>query len=166
MQIILTLGLLSGLAAAQSGTPTTPSSGSSDIAGLVSQLPTCAVSCIEKAASSIGCAATDFACLCKSQDKLISTLTPCVLTAGCSSDQIGEAAKIAPQICALVSNNPVASDIAAASSLVTGALGTASASGAAATASTSPTAAAVRPTSGYFSIVGAGIAALAAAVAL
>ncbi|KDN60034.1 putative CFEM domain-containing protein [Colletotrichum sublineola] len=166
MQIILTLGLLSGLAAAQSATSTAPSSGSSDVAGLVSQLPTCAVSCIEKAASSIGCAATDFACLCKSQDKLISTLTPCVLTAGCSSDQIGEAAKIAPQICALVSNNPAASDIAAASSLVTGALGTASASGAAATASTSPTAAAVRPTSGYFSIVGAGIAALAAAVAL
>ncbi|KAK1574179.1 uncharacterized protein LY79DRAFT_524421 [Colletotrichum navitas] len=157
MQFIITLGVLSGLAAAQSAP-----SGSTGLAGLVSQLPTCAVSCIERAASSIGCGATDFACLCKSQEKLISTLTPCVLTAGCSGDEIGEAAKIAPQICLQVSNSPAASDIAAASSLVTGAIGTASASGAAATASTSPTAAAVRPTSGFFGVIGAGIAALAA----
>ncbi|KAK1983295.1 CFEM domain-containing protein [Colletotrichum cereale] len=162
MQFFITLGLLSGLAAAQSATTTAPSSGSTGLAGLVSQLPTCAVSCLDKAASSIGCGPTDFACLCNSQDKLISTLTPCVLTAGCSSDDIGKAAKIAPQICAQVSNGPVASDIAAASNLVTGALGTASASGAAPTASTSPSAAAVRPTSGYFGVLGAGIAALVA----
>ncbi|KAK2043505.1 CFEM domain-containing protein [Colletotrichum somersetense] len=162
MQFIVTLGLLSGLAAAQSATTTAPSSGSTGIAGLVSQLPACAVSCIDKAASTIGCAATDFACLCNSQEKLISTLTPCVLTAGCSSDEIGAAAKIAPQICAQVANSPAASDIAAASNLVTGAIGTATASGAAATASASPTAAAVRPAGGYFGIVGAGVAALAA----
>ncbi|KAK2057128.1 CFEM domain-containing protein [Colletotrichum caudatum] len=163
MQFIITLGLLSGFAAAQSATTTAPSSGSTGIAGLVSQLPTCAVSCIEKAAGTIGCAVTDFACLCNGQEKLLSTLTPCVLTAGCSSDEIAESAKIAPQICAQVANNPAASDIAAASSLVTGEIGTATASGAAAaTASASPTAAAVRPAGGYFGIVGAGVAALAA----
>ncbi|CCF38206.1 hypothetical protein CH063_09354, partial [Colletotrichum higginsianum] len=125
MQFIITLGLLSGLAAAQSATTTASSSGSTGLPGLISQLPTCAVTCLNTAARNIGCSATDFTCLCDSQERLISSLTPCVLTAGCSADDIANAARIAPQICSEVDNNPAASDIASASNLVTGALGTA-----------------------------------------
>ncbi|KAK1995142.1 hypothetical protein LX36DRAFT_174528 [Colletotrichum falcatum] len=165
MQFFFALGLLSGLAAAQSSTTAASSSGSTGVAGLISQLPACAVSCIDKAATSIGCASTDIACLCKSQEKLVSTLTPCVLTAGCSSDEIAQAAKLAPQICAQAGTNPAASDLAAASSLVAGATAaTATATGTAATSSASPAAApAVRQTTGYLGIIGAGVAALAAA---
>lgn len=89
MKYTAAVALLSGLAAAQSVTTTAASSGSTDLPGLVSQLPTCAVSCISTAAADIGCSATDFSCLCKSQEDLITKLTPCVLTAGCSTDEIG-----------------------------------------------------------------------------
>ncbi|TQN63609.1 hypothetical protein CSHISOI_11806, partial [Colletotrichum shisoi] len=88
MQFIITLGLLSGLAAAQSATTTASSSGSTGLPGLIGQLPTCAVTCLNTAASDIGCATTDFTCLCGSQDRLIASLTPCVLTAGCSADDM------------------------------------------------------------------------------
>ncbi|GKT90221.1 CFEM domain-containing protein [Colletotrichum tofieldiae] len=160
MQFIITLGLLSGLAAAQSATTTGSSSGSTGLPSLISQLPTCAISCLNTAASNIGCETTDFSCLCSSQDRLISSLTPCILTAGCSTDDIAKAARIAPQICSEVENNPAASDIASASNLVTGALGTATGSSAA-TATATP-AAAARPTNGYYGILGAGAVALAA----
>lgn len=72
-----------------------------------------------------------------------------------------DAARIAPQICSEVDNNPAASDIASASNLVTGALGTAT-GGSAATATATPAAAAARPTNGYYGILGAGAVALAA----
>ncbi|KAF9870748.1 hypothetical protein CkaCkLH20_11850 [Colletotrichum karsti] len=153
MKFTIALGFLSGLVAAQSATTSAAASGSTGLAGLVSQLPTCAVGCLSTAASEIGCSATDFTCLCNSQEKLISTLTPCVLTAGCSTDEIGTAAKIAPQICANVAANPDASAIASASNLVGGALSTAS--GAAASATATP-AAAGRPEMG-FGMIGAAI---------
>ncbi|KAF6799435.1 hypothetical protein CSOJ01_12497 [Colletotrichum sojae] len=142
MRYIAALGLLSGLAAAQSVTTTAASSGSTDLPGLVSQLPTCAVTCISTAAADIGCSATDFTCLCQSQEDLIKKLTPCVLTAGCSTDEIGTAARVAPQICAAVQNNPNPSAVASASNLVTGALGTAT-GGSAATATAATTTSAV-----------------------
>ncbi|WYZ43219.1 hypothetical protein EsH8_VI_000918 [Colletotrichum jinshuiense] len=153
MKYITALGFLFGLAAAQSATTTAASSGSTGLPGLISQLPTCAVTCLSTAAQNIGCSVTDFTCLCESSERLITTLTPCVLTAGCSTDDIANAAKIAPQICAEVQNSPAASDVASASNLVTGALGTAT-GGSAATATSVP-AAAARPTNGLYGMLGA-----------
>ncbi|KAI3558520.1 hypothetical protein CABS01_07525 [Colletotrichum abscissum] len=163
MKYAIVFGLLSGLAAAQSATTSAASSSSTGLASLIAQLPSCAVGCISTAASNIGCSATDFTCLCASQDKLISSLTPCVLTAGCSTTEIAAAAKIAPSICSEVQSNPAASDLASASNLVTGVLGTAAAtaSSSAAASATATPAAAARPTNAYYGMLGA--VALAAA---
>ncbi|KAL0936952.1 uncharacterized protein CTRU02_209168 [Colletotrichum truncatum] len=159
MKYTVALGFFFGLAAAQSATTSAASSGSTDLPGLVSQLPTCAVSCLNSAAKTIGCSATDFSCLCTNQERLISTLTPCVLTAGCSTDDIATAARIAPEICENVQNNPNPSAIASASNLVTGALGTATGS-TAATATSQPNAAGRRE----YSLGMVGAAAFAAAM--
>ncbi|EXF79438.1 hypothetical protein COL5a_005123 [Colletotrichum fioriniae] len=162
MKYTIAFGLLSGLAAAQSATTSAASSSSTGLASLIAQLPSCAVGCLSTAASSIGCSATDFTCLCASQDKLISSLTPCVLTAGCSTTEIAAAAKIAPSICSEVQSNPAASDLASASNLVTGVLGTAAATASSSAASATATpAAAARPTNAYYGMLGA--VALAAA---
>ncbi|OHE93132.1 hypothetical protein CORC01_11544 [Colletotrichum orchidophilum] len=155
MKYIVALGLISGLAAAQSATVSAPSSNSTSLAGLIAQLPSCAVGCLATAASDIGCAATDFTCLCASQDKLVSSLTPCVLTAGCSTNDIAEAAKVAPSICAEVQSNPAASDLASASKLVTGALGTATATASSSASATPTPAAAARLTNAYYGMLGA-----------
>ncbi|TKW49460.1 hypothetical protein CTA1_12854 [Colletotrichum tanaceti] len=161
MQFIITLGLLSGLVAAQSTTTTASSAGSTGLPRLIGELPTCAVTCLYTAANNIGCSPTDFNCLCDSQERLLSSLTPCVLTSGCSTDDIAAAARVAPQICSEVDNNPAPGDIASASNLVTGAFGTATA-GAAPSPTATPAGAAARPTNGYYGILGAGAVALAA----
>ncbi|KAK1625154.1 hypothetical protein BDP81DRAFT_328326 [Colletotrichum phormii] len=161
MKYTIAFGLLSGLAAAQSATTSAASSSSTGLTSLIAQLPSCAVGCLSTAASDIGCSATDFTCLCASQDKLISSLTPCVLTAGCSTTEIAAAAKIAPSICSEVESKPAASDLASASNLVTGALGTAAATASSATSATATPAAAARPTNAYYGMLGA--VALAAA---
>ncbi|KAF5494338.1 hypothetical protein CGCS363_v009134 [Colletotrichum siamense] len=156
MKYTVALSIFTGLVAAQSATTTATSSSSTDLAGLVAQLPSCATSCLTKAASTIGCSATDFTCLCNSKDTLTSSLTTCILTAGCSTTEIATAAKVAPQICSYVEANPDSSAIASASNLLSGALATASATATASSASpaTATTAAAVRPEMG-FGMIGA-----------
>ncbi|OLN89986.1 hypothetical protein CCHL11_07217 [Colletotrichum chlorophyti] len=159
MKYITALGFLFGLAAAQSATTTASSSSSTSLPDLVSQLPTCAVSCLSSAADTIGCSATDFSCLCQSQEKLISTLTPCVLMAGCSTTEIEQAAKVAPNICQQVQNNPAASDLASASRLVTGAVG--GATGTASPTTTAVPAGGARPTYAYGMLGAVALAAVA-----
>ncbi|KAH0425798.1 hypothetical protein CcaCcLH18_10741 [Colletotrichum camelliae] len=158
MKNTVAFSIFTGLVAAQSATTTAASSSSTDLSSLVAQLPSCAVGCLTKAASTIGCSATDFTCLCNSKDTLTSSLTTCILTAGCSTTEIATAAKVAPQICSYVEANPDSSAIASASNLLSGALATASATATASSASpaTATTAAAVRPEMG-FGMIGAAI---------
>lgn len=82
-----------GLAAAQTATPSAtasaPATTGTSVTDLVSQLPECALNCFSQAASDIGCAPTDFKCLCASTSELVAKVGPCVLLGGsCSSDEI------------------------------------------------------------------------------
>lgn len=66
--------------------PATTTTG--DVAGLVSQLPECALGCLSSAATDIGCNAADLTCLCSKSSDLISSIAPCILiSSGCSGDQ-------------------------------------------------------------------------------
>ncbi|KAH7367816.1 hypothetical protein B0T11DRAFT_276027 [Plectosphaerella cucumerina] len=120
-------GLLSS-ATQSAATPTGSStSDSGSLPSLVEQLPTCAVGCLNTAASDIGCAATDFSCLCGKSTELISSITGCLTNSsqsGCSLNQAIEAGRVAPQICERINNNPSSQEIASASSLVAGAIET------------------------------------------
>lgn len=79
-------------AAAQSATtggsaPTSTSSGG-DLNSIVSQVPQCALTCLDSTASSIGCSASDLTCLCSKSDQLISSIGPCILLQSkCSSEE-------------------------------------------------------------------------------
>lgn len=87
-------------AVAQSATtggavPTSTSSAGGDLDSVVSQLPQCAITCLDSTASSIGCSASDLTCLCSNSDKLISSIGPCILlSSGCSSEE--QSRKLAP----------------------------------------------------------------------
>ncbi|TDZ58252.1 hypothetical protein CTRI78_v005588 [Colletotrichum trifolii] len=167
MKYIIALSFLAGLVAAQSASQSASSADSTSLPSLVNQLPKCALGCLNDAATQIGCSATDFSCLCKAEDKLMSSLTPCVALAGCSTTELADAVEVAPKFCSAVEDNPSSAALASASNLVTAALGTATASaGTAATASASASAsatpnAAVRRDYGMGMV---GVAALAAAM--
>lgn len=110
-------------------TAASPSSGSAsttDLPGLINQLPRCALPCLESGAETIGCAVSDLTCLCSNSERLVTSVGGCILTAGCSTDDISKAADIAPQICSDVNDNPNASEIASASNLIADALSTSS----------------------------------------
>ncbi|KAK7747455.1 hypothetical protein SLS53_001710 [Cytospora paraplurivora] len=112
----------------------------SDVAGLVSQLPECALGCLSSAATDIGCNAADLTCLCSKSSDLISSIAPCILiSSGCSDDQQSQISSLATSICNNV-NNSNSSDIASASNYITSALATMT-SGSASTTSASGNAA-------------------------
>lgn len=92
-----TLAILSSSAFAQTTPTPTPSAigtgvtvappaatnpNPNSLSGLVSRIPTCALPCFESAAKKINCAATDFTCLCRSDQAamLSTTLATCVGT--------------------------------------------------------------------------------------
>lgn len=53
---------------------------------LVEDIPTCAVTCIRDAASSVNCAISDFACSCSKQDQLTPSVVGCLSKSSCSAD--------------------------------------------------------------------------------
>lgn len=120
--------LLASVTQSSGASPT--ASGTSDsnsLPNLVEQLPTCAVGCLNTAASAISCAATDFSCMCGKSEQLISNITPCLTDSsksGCNLNQAIEAGRVAPRICERINNNPSSQEIASASSLVAGAIET------------------------------------------
>lgn len=81
--------LIASVTAQSSVTPTTssPASTTTDLLGLVSQLPTCALGCLDEAATNINCTAPDLTCLCSKSSALVSSIGPCLLlSSGCSSN--------------------------------------------------------------------------------
>ncbi|KAH9905756.1 hypothetical protein F4778DRAFT_678127 [Xylariomycetidae sp. FL2044] len=141
----IAVSLFAAAAAAQNST---------SLPDLVSQLPQCATGCLDSSAEKANCASTDFDCLCGTgRDEFISAITGCILTAGCSSDDLTKASSLAPQICTEVADDPSPSEVAAASSIVASALST---------ASPTPTGAApARPELGYGVLGAAALAAFA-----
>ncbi|KAI0532621.1 hypothetical protein GGR58DRAFT_160462 [Xylaria digitata] len=141
---VATLSLLAAVVAAQNST---------SLPDLVSELPTCAISCFESGAKSAGCSTTDFSCLCgDGKSSFISSAITCV-PGKCSGDDLSNTISLAGKICEAVSENPDASAVASASALVTSALGAAS-------ATSTPDSAAFRPEIGL-SFMGALAAMLA-----
>lgn len=91
---LTTAAIFVASATAQSAaTPTTTtaptSTGSSgNLNSLVSQLPQCAITCLDSSASTIGCNASDLTCLCSKSDQLVTSIGTCILfNSGCSSEE-------------------------------------------------------------------------------
>lgn len=59
-----------------------------DISSLVSQIPSCAVSCLDTAATSAGCATSDFNCRCD-KSAVIGASSGACLARSCSVDDVG-----------------------------------------------------------------------------
>ncbi|KAI1770201.1 hypothetical protein F4818DRAFT_433789 [Hypoxylon cercidicola] len=141
----LSLTFFAAIAAAQNST----------LPDLVSQLPPCAASCLSSSAQDVGCATTDFTCLCgdKRQD-FINSIGPCILfQSSCSGDEQSDLTTLAPEICNAATSNPDPSAVASASNIITSAVATA-------TPSATPDAAA-RPEIGMGLLGAAALAAFA-----
>lgn len=90
--LIATLTGTAATAATPAGTGTSATGGTSsndNLPALVAQFPQCAVRCLTTASTDIGCnGPADFGCLCNSGTKLTTSIGLCIVTAGCSSDDI------------------------------------------------------------------------------
>ncbi|KAF4929567.1 hypothetical protein CGCVW01_v001377 [Colletotrichum viniferum] len=132
---------------------------------LVAEIPTCAVTCIREAATSVNCDISDFACSCAKQDQLTPVVVNCLSKSSCSADDQTTVLLTAQQICSQVSSGASATGSVAA--LTSGATSTgatsggASSTGAAAASTSSPAAAPTMHVAGW-----AGALAAAAALAL
>jgi hypothetical protein len=116
---ILAVALLSQLVAAQTTTSAAPAASGSSLPELVDQIDDCVLRCVSQLSSQIGCAATDFACLCSSSpDNLQESLTPCVLSSGCIVQDALDSAEIVPLMCAAVANDPSPAEVSSASAIV------------------------------------------------
>ncbi|OIW27015.1 hypothetical protein CONLIGDRAFT_635240, partial [Coniochaeta ligniaria NRRL 30616] len=81
------------LALTSAETPTTTSSTATtsptNLPSLIASLPHCALGCLSDAATTIGCAPTNFTCLCAESGALVSNVGPCIISgSGCSPDDI------------------------------------------------------------------------------
>ncbi|XXH04153.1 hypothetical protein Hte_010566 [Hypoxylon texense] len=101
----LAVTLFAAVAAAQS------------ITELISEIPTCAKSCLDNASTAIGCSTTDAQCQCSKFDDLTKEAITCVSTS-CSTDDLTKTTKLSAQICAAVAEG---AGSAAASSIVSSA---------------------------------------------
>jgi len=148
---ILALSFFAAAVSAQNSTTSLPD--------LVSQLPPCALNCLDSSAKTAGCDPADFNCLCgPKRQTFITEIGTCVTLAGtCTQDELNTAFKIAPEICVDVSNNPDPTAVASASNLVSQALASETAQ------PSDQGGAATRPSVGMGLL---GVAALAAALTL
>ncbi|CAI0653107.1 unnamed protein product [Colletotrichum noveboracense] len=130
---------------------------------LVADIPTCAVTCIRDAATSVNCDISDFACSCAKQDQLTPVVVNCLSKSSCSADDQTKVLLTAQQICSQVSSGVSATgSVAALTGTSTGtASNSASSTGAAAASTSSPAAAPTMHVAGW-----AGALAAAAALAL
>lgn len=97
ISLLLTLAALGATAAAASSTP----------AQIAEQLPSCAQSCLTKAASKAGCSADDFTCLCAGVASLESAAGEC-FSDECDGSEVGIVTVIAASVCEAVRRADVA----------------------------------------------------------
>lgn len=153
--------IASTVAQSPTSTGTAATASNSDLPSLVSQLPECALGCLDTAAKSIGCDAADLTCLCSKSQDFIDAIGPCIfLSSGCTSDEQSQISSLASSICNDVVNNPNSTELASASNYLTSAMATAT--GASASSTSASGNAAVRTD---FPIAGMGIMGAAAAIA-
>ncbi|KUI55666.1 GPI-anchored protein 10 [Cytospora mali] len=165
MHFITTLtsaAVLIATTAAQSTTTTGSAAPTTtgDLGSLVSQLPECALGCLNTAATDIGCKASDLTCLCSKSSQLVSSIGPCILfSSGCSSDQRDQISSLANDLCSDV-NASNSTELASASNYINSALATATS---VSTSSSSATGNAAARTD--YPIAGMGVMGAAAALA-
>jgi len=58
-----------------------------DPSTIISQIPSCALTCLLTGAASANCDVTDYACQCKNFDAIQKTVAPCVQGACSTADQ-------------------------------------------------------------------------------
>ncbi|KAJ5051919.1 uncharacterized protein L3040_001682 [Drepanopeziza brunnea f. sp. 'multigermtubi'] len=72
---------------------------SQSVSSLVAQLPSCAISCLATASSSVGCGISDYTCQCGlNKDAVTSAATFCVVSSCSSTDALSDICKAATQI--------------------------------------------------------------------
>ncbi|KAG8169346.1 hypothetical protein KVR01_000091 [Diaporthe batatas] len=117
--------------------PTSTGSGSGsgsgsggDLNSLISQLPQCAITCLDSSAPTIGCSASDLTCLCSKSDQLVTSIGTCILlNSGCSPEEQGQIQSLAGNLCSDVSAaNPA--ELASASNFINSAIATGTTAGA------------------------------------
>ncbi|KAM0809183.1 hypothetical protein AB5N19_09526 [Seiridium cardinale] len=82
---------------------------------LVTQIPSCALTCLISGSSKVGCAVTDYACQCNNASALQDDVTPCV-SSSCSASDAATALTVSGEICVAVGVTSVTSGIASATS--------------------------------------------------
>lgn len=94
--IITSSAMLAGTILAQSSksnatmtsTGSAPLSTATNLAGLVNQLPTCALDCLDQAAHDVNCVVSDLPCLCRKKGDLVGSIGPCILlSTNCSREE-------------------------------------------------------------------------------
>ncbi|KAI6080507.1 hypothetical protein F4821DRAFT_58425 [Hypoxylon rubiginosum] len=133
------------------------------VSDLVSQIPSCAKTCLDNASTAIGCSTTDTSCQCSKFDDLTKEGITCVSTS-CTTDDLTKTTKLSAQICAAVAENAggaaASSIVSSAGAAVTSAINSITGTGA------TPTATPATPAAGNRAVVGLGFAAAMAALAL
>ncbi|KAG8169108.1 hypothetical protein KVR01_001857 [Diaporthe batatas] len=115
----IVLSTVFGLVAAQS----------SDVASLVTELPSCSLTCLLAGASAADCESTDYACQCGNQDIIVTNATAC-LTSSCNTNDIAKTQTVSQQICDAVTggNSSTSASASGSSASATGSSSSSSAS--------------------------------------
>ncbi|KAM0547215.1 hypothetical protein ACHAPJ_010476 [Fusarium lateritium] len=110
--------LVMSTAAMAETTTTTAHANPTTLPGLVSEIPACAMKCIDSVATSIKCKPTDLECLCSSLGKFVAKMTPCIALGDCDLDQTSNATDLIRPICDKMSDHPDSAEVASASSVL------------------------------------------------
>ncbi|PTB40960.1 hypothetical protein M441DRAFT_415421 [Trichoderma asperellum CBS 433.97] len=70
-----------------------------NMTSLVDKLPPCSLNCIVEGVTQDGCAISDLACGCSKINELTKTVSPCMAKAGCTLDEMTQAASAVVQLC-------------------------------------------------------------------
>ncbi|KAL7926136.1 hypothetical protein ACQKWADRAFT_281859 [Trichoderma austrokoningii] len=70
-----------------------------NITSLVDTLPPCSLNCIIDGVTNDGCAVDDLSCGCSKINDLTKTVSPCMAKAGCTLDEMTQAASAVVQLC-------------------------------------------------------------------
>ncbi|KFY06323.1 hypothetical protein V492_08076, partial [Pseudogymnoascus sp. VKM F-4246] len=108
-----------------------------DVAGIVSQIPSCALTCIATAAAGQSCSITDYKCQCSKMSAIQASATPCV-TSKCKPDDALKVLSLTGELCKKVGGGSSGSS-AAAGEATTQAAGGAATTQAAGGADATPT---------------------------
>ncbi|KAL0943285.1 uncharacterized protein CTRU02_201171 [Colletotrichum truncatum] len=120
--------VLAGFTAATTVSQTTATSSlPTTLPGLVSNVPSCALPCWNKVSTEIGCDTGNLKCLCETPGELEVKMGICILSSTCTRDQLGDTNAVIEPICDAVGKSPSSEAIASASSIITGAVGKATA---------------------------------------